>query len=112
MESITELKVARDIDLLKGNKKIDVVAIVVTHKMTSSNYQVIVGSAFDCGTRPYNEIASQYLCDICKTQTSEGNPIWTNPKYQGVDICNQCMASVIRSGKLVCEEGFHLLKID
>lgn len=86
------IKIARDIDLVK-KKPVGVVQIMEIEKMNQQNYQQLVG--FDA--KNFEHAITAYGCDICSSVSSENNPIYTNNKYQGADICTECITTAFQT---------------
>ena len=42
---------------------------------------------------------TNYECDICHKHSSRKNPIYTNDKNQGADICSECVRTAFKEIK-------------
>lgn len=90
-----------DIDIIGPERKEHgVIHCIKTIKITPNNYVSVIGDTFDASKKSYEECARAYGCDVCKKETSLDNPIYTNPTYQGADICSECVKKAFGSGKL------------
>lgn len=85
--------IARDVDLISEND-IEVVQIIRSHKMTGENFKDIV--RFECDD--FDAAIIEYGCDICGKDSSVDNPIYTNKKYGGCDICTDCVNLAFDNG--------------
>ena len=86
------IKIARDINLI-NKKKLDVISIVKTEKLTLSNYRDLI--SFE--SNMFIDAVYMYRCDICHTDCSPKNTIYTNNYYQGVDICSRCIKTSFKT---------------
>jgi hypothetical protein len=88
-----QFKVGQDIDLLNPSNTAFVREILVVEKLNENNYKTL-------GFNPkgsYEEVAAGYGCDICARHSSLNNPIYTNSRKQGVDICSICVYTAFSS---------------
>lgn len=88
----TKIKVAQDIDLI-NNSKCFVREILIVEKMDESNFKSLV--AFNA--KSYEEAVTNYRCDICRSDCTLENPIYTNNEKQGVDLCTKCITKAFES---------------
>lgn len=84
------IKIAIDVDLTDSEMTNFVIPIVVNEKLTCDNLSYIHNQAFKI-------VVSNYSCDICKIRCSIVNPIYTNNKYMGADICSTCINKAFKS---------------
>lgn len=89
-----KFNLAKDVDLIE-HKKSFVVEILTVEKMTEDNYKKLI--CFD--VEPFEKVVTKYGCDICTTHSSKENPIYTNSKSQGVDICSKCVNTAFATMK-------------
>lgn len=82
------VKIAVDFDLI-DLEETGVVEIFIYEKMTKENYKTLI--PFDDPKDGFKTAVIAYECDICKKQTSNKNPIYTNRRIQGNDVCTKCM---------------------
>lgn len=82
------IKIARDVDLVE-NHHVGVIEIIICEKMTKDNWKRLI--AFAEPKDGFKTAVKAYGCDICKKESNEKNPIYTNNRLQGVDICSDCM---------------------
>lgn len=88
------VKIAIDIDLT-DNSIPSVMYLVVNQKMTEENWKDII--AFPEPEEGFKTAVRAYGCDICKKESNIDNPIYTNNKFQGVDICSYCMDKAFKT---------------
>lgn len=85
---------AIDIDLDNSEEsEASVVQMVITQKMTRDNFLSLIHDSDP--TFQFDDWISNYACDICSTETSYDNPIYTNKTHAGGDICSNCIAKSI-----------------
>jgi len=93
-ESSTRFKMVLDADLINGSKHF-VREILWMERMNRTNYQKL--AAFDA--KDFNSAVTNYGCDCCETHCNERNPIYTNSKKQGTDICTKCITKAFETIK-------------
>ncbi len=90
----TRFTVVRDVDLINGlnvtNKP-----IITIEKLNQANYNDL--TSFKVSN--YWKAVTKFICDICKNRCSEDNPIYTNNKYSGVDVCTKCVEKALSVAK-------------
>lgn len=92
----TKFKLVQDVDLI--DKKTSFVREILTiEKMDDKNYKSL--AAFDAESCLYELVVVRYQCDICRTICNVSNPIYTNNRKQGVDICNNCITKAFETIK-------------
>lgn len=103
------IKIARNIDIYylnnikKITRKVAIIPIVRIEKMSQNNYSEL----YPFNNHDYDYIVTDYRCDVCNTTTSDKNPIYTNSKYEGCDICEQCLSKVFNNDNFKEIPGWH-----
>ena len=88
-----QFKLAQDVDLLNPSNTSFVREILVVEKLNENNYKTLASNP----KGSYDEVAASYGCDICARHSSLNNPIYTNSRKQGVDICSICVYTAFSS---------------
>lgn len=88
-----QFKVAQDVDLLNPSNTSFVREILIVEKLNENNYKTLGFNS----KATYEEVAAGYGCDICARHSSLNNPIYTNSRKQGVDICSICVFTAFSS---------------
>lgn len=86
------IKIARDIDLTTLKQTTHVV-IINAEQMNLTNHVSIQAADFTS----FQEAVCGYGCDICGAHSNEQNPIYTNSKHQGCDICTNCINTALET---------------
>ena len=81
------IKVARDVDLIDDELH-ESILVASIEQMTRENFQRL---ADDEDEEDFDSVVASFTCDSCGVQCSPANPIYTNAKYDGMDVCTYCM---------------------
>ena len=71
--------------------------VVTLEQMTAENYQNLLDASNKNKFTSFDQVVAMYGCDLCKKACNSCNPIYTNNKYQGLDICTQCITNAFCS---------------
>jgi hypothetical protein len=87
--------ISLDIDLLthKDIKPTD----VKIQKMEPHHFKILKSQNRVSESLTFDHFLLQYICDVCGTNCSSQNYVYTNPNYQGVDICLNCISQLDES---------------
>ena len=69
-------------------------------QMNTENWKELTNGVSDKNPENFGTAIRMHGCDICKLRCGEDNPIYTNPKRSGADICTRCIVVAFESGKL------------
>lgn len=83
-----KLRLLLDVDLLEG-RPMPFHMVKWIEKIDGTNWRRLV--AFPPVS--FDHAVTNYICDICKQRCSHENPIYTNKRFKGVDVCTRCITT-------------------